>query len=96
MACIQDSPYPLVYRVTSLPEGWQASQVDADERTFRTTARALEGMQKEALVHEGSRDTAWRASFTRSWLQPAGRHMGRPLHSRFSSLPEFGVYTVTR
>lgn len=60
MTSLQDSPHPLVYRVTSLPPEWHAPLASTGEHTFRSTVRALEGMQKEAVVHGSSRGSAWR------------------------------------
>ena len=60
MASIQASPHPLVYRVANLPADWRAPANAGTGWVFRTTARALEGMQKEAVVHDARGDHAWR------------------------------------
>lgn len=58
MASIESSPHPLGFRVAD------ASLVDAapDKApiAIRAVARALEGMQKEALVRDGPDATVWR------------------------------------
>ncbi len=59
-ASIQASAFPLVFKVgdsSSLPE---ASNNNGDHIAIRTYARALEGMQKEAIVHNGFTNSAWR------------------------------------
>lgn len=54
MASIESSPYPLVFPVRDLPAGWRAPAPQAhaghDWHSLRTAARALAGMQKEAIV----------------------------------------------
>lgn len=57
---IQTSAYPLVFKVgdsSALPEPHNNSH---DRIAIRTVTRALEGMQKEAIVHNGFTNTAWR------------------------------------
>jgi hypothetical protein len=59
MPSIQDSPYPLVFPVAAVPAAFDATPGDASDRLcLRTTAHALSGMQKEAVVCAGS--SAWR------------------------------------
>jgi uncharacterized OsmC-like protein len=57
---IQSSPHPLAFRVAhpaALPDA-QAGRTD--RIAIRTVARALEGMQKEALIKNGLSGAAWR------------------------------------
>jgi organic hydroperoxide reductase OsmC/OhrA len=62
MASIQASPYPLAFAVAELPPTFRAPPCPEDPLalSLRTTARALEGMQKEAVVACGSSGSAWR------------------------------------
>jgi uncharacterized OsmC-like protein len=62
MAAIQDSPYPLVFPVANLPPAFMspAANLDAQQLSIRTTARALTGMQKEAVVVNRATGTCWR------------------------------------
>jgi organic hydroperoxide reductase OsmC/OhrA len=62
MASIADSPYPLAFAVAELPAGFRALRCPDDPlaRSLRTTARALEGMQKEAVVACATTGSAWR------------------------------------
>jgi uncharacterized OsmC-like protein len=55
MSSIQDSLYPLVFPLASLPQGFRPTTPDG----LRTSARALTGMQKEAVV-AGASGPAWR------------------------------------
>ena len=57
---IQSSIHPLVFKVgdiSSLPDPYINTN---DGIAVRTVTRALEGMQKEAIVHNGFTKTAWR------------------------------------
>lgn len=59
MASIQTSPYPLVFRLGNAPTlGFTAPT--SVGTAIRTRSRALEGMQKEAIVCDGSNSRAWR------------------------------------
>lgn len=58
MASIQNSPHPLAFRVASPEVTEFAAAMDAV--VIRTAARALEGMQKEALVYHSPSGSAWR------------------------------------
>jgi organic hydroperoxide reductase OsmC/OhrA len=62
MPSIAHSPHPLVFPVARVPAAFMAPPADlqADRLTVRTTARALDGMQKEAVVAYGASGTAWR------------------------------------
>lgn len=62
MPSLQASPYPLAFAVAELPPGFRAPPCPEDPLALnlRTTARALEGMQKEAVVACGASGTAWR------------------------------------
>jgi len=62
MPSIQASPYPLAFAVAELPAAFRAPPCPEDPLalSLRTTARALEGMQKEAVVACGGTGTAWR------------------------------------
>jgi uncharacterized OsmC-like protein len=62
MASIQASPYPLAFAVAELPANFRARPCADDPLALnlRTTARAMEGMQKEAVVACGATGTAWR------------------------------------
>ena len=62
MASIQASPHPLAFAVAELPANFRAPPCPEDPLalSLRTTARALEGMQKEAVVAGGINGTAWR------------------------------------
>jgi len=59
MASIESSPYPLAFRVGNANE-LQFVAPDLGEISIRTKARALEGMQKEAVVSYGPTETSWR------------------------------------
>lgn len=59
MAAIQDSPYPLVFKVDNA-DGLGFDPLPDSDVHIRTAARALDGMQKEALVQYGPTGTAWR------------------------------------
>jgi len=57
---IQQSPYPLVFRVDpdSFPK--DVASATTDQASVRVDARALEGMQKEAVVQRGPGGATWR------------------------------------
>lgn len=60
MPSIQSSSHPLVFKVddtAALPEPHNNS---GDIIAIRAVTRALQGMQKEAIVHNGFTKTAWR------------------------------------
>jgi len=59
MASIESSPYPLAFRIGNANE-LQFVAPDLGEISIRTQARALEGMQKEAVVTYGPTETSWR------------------------------------
>ncbi|HEX9811723.1 MAG TPA: OsmC family protein [Burkholderiales bacterium] len=59
MASIQTSPYPLVFRLGNAPALGCTAPASAGV-AIRTKSRALEGMQKEAVVCDGSNGRAWR------------------------------------
>lgn len=60
MTTIDSNRWPLVFRAE--PVGVQAQAPDAgpDQIAVRTAVRALEGMQKEAIVHYGPTGATWR------------------------------------
>lgn len=58
MASIESSSYPLGFRVADA--SLVAAPPDKAPISIRTVARALEGMQKEALVRDGPDGTVWR------------------------------------
>jgi organic hydroperoxide reductase OsmC/OhrA len=62
MASTQDSPLPPAYAVARLPAPLSArsNQGQAQARCLRTSARLLDGMQKEALVACGRSGLGWR------------------------------------
>lgn len=62
MARLQDSPYPLAFAIAQVPANLRALPChdDALARSLRTSARALEGMQKEAVVSCGASGNTWR------------------------------------
>jgi organic hydroperoxide reductase OsmC/OhrA len=61
MASLQDSPHPLAFAVADCPPDLRPGPSTAPgERRLRTTARALEGMQKEAVVATPGTGIAWR------------------------------------
>lgn len=60
MPSIQSSPHPMIFKVQKdlfLPE---IPHGDSDKIAMRTVTRALEGMQKEAVVNDMFTNTAWR------------------------------------
>jgi uncharacterized OsmC-like protein len=61
MASIQESPYPLVFKVADPDGGAGRAELAgrSDATPIRVEARALEGMQKEALVRVGD-GPGWR------------------------------------
>lgn len=62
MPSIQASPYPLAFALAEVPATFRAPHYPEDPQALilRTTARALEGMQKEAVVAGGAGSKAWR------------------------------------
>lgn len=62
MPTIQDSPWPLAFAVAQLPATMRAASCHGapQAHSLRTTARTLEGMQKEAVVSRAGHDRAWR------------------------------------
>ena len=58
MTSIQDSPFPLAFEVDTLPDAFRAPVNGTT--AVRTTARALQGMQKEAVVSIGPSGKIWR------------------------------------
>lgn len=62
MTSIENSPYPLAFAVTDLPAAFTAPAGNTltAQDSFRTSARALGGMQKEAVVAHGATGTSWR------------------------------------
>ena len=60
MDCIENSPFPLVFKLDgALPVELRANQ-HGRRLQLRTATRALAGMQKEALVNYGPTGTTWR------------------------------------
>ncbi len=60
MPSIESSPYPLVFRVDDdleLPDAYCAG---SDKVAIRTMTRALDGMQKEAIVRDSLCNATWR------------------------------------
>lgn len=60
MASIQSSPYPLVFKVADPRAHYDCPPIDKSRIGLRLLARAMEGMQKEALVYHGPTGTCWR------------------------------------
>ncbi len=60
MSSIQCIGQPLVYKVSEQSAALKESPHVDDETAIRLQARALEGMQKEAIVYDGPSNTAWR------------------------------------
>jgi len=60
MASIQSSPHPLVFKVDDTAALPEPNNNNGDIIAIRAVTRALEGMQKEAIVHNGFTKTAWR------------------------------------
>lgn len=60
MPSIQDSPFPLAFKVGNADTLGFAPEAAAGEIRVRTHVRALEGMQKEVLVEYGPTGTVWR------------------------------------
>ncbi len=57
---IQSSAFPLVFKVGDTSDLPAPYSIKEDGIAIRTVTRALEGMQKEAIVHNGCTKTAWR------------------------------------
>lgn len=60
MTDIESLGYPLVYKANVSEAEGEKPAVDAESIAIRAEIRALEGMQKEALIHNGSTGTTWR------------------------------------
>ena len=60
MTSIESSPHPLAFKVGNTAEIRLGDPLAGDEIRITTAARAIEGMQKEALVREGPGGTVWR------------------------------------
>jgi organic hydroperoxide reductase OsmC/OhrA len=60
MECIENSPFPLAFKLSDASSGMLAASRAGRRLQLRTTTRALAGMQKEALVNYGPTDTTWR------------------------------------
>ena len=60
MINIQSSPYPLVYKVAVVDRRQPETDLNAACISLRTHARALEGMQKEAIVENPANGSRWR------------------------------------
>ena len=60
MPSIQDSPFPLAFKVGNADALGFAPEAAEGEIRVRTHVRALEGMQKEVLVEYGPTGTVWR------------------------------------
>lgn len=60
MASIQSSPYPLVFKVADPQAHYEFPAIEKNRIGLRTLVRAMEGMQKEALVYYGATGTSWR------------------------------------
>ena len=60
MNCIENSPYPLVFKLGNLADFPFAASNKGKRLHYRTATRALAGMQKEALVSDGRNDSCWR------------------------------------
>lgn len=62
MASIQDSPHPLAFPLEALPAPLRPRPSPDDPLgiNLRCSARALQGMQKEAIVANSSNGTGWR------------------------------------
>jgi uncharacterized OsmC-like protein len=60
MDSIETSSYPLVFKVDADKDFPIKAQVDDKNVTVRAATRALEGMQKECVLHYGPTDTTWR------------------------------------
>jgi len=60
MPSIQSISYPLIYKIDKQSTLPQAHMVAENKIAIRTMTRALEGMQKEAIVNDSYSNTAWR------------------------------------
>jgi len=60
MPSIQSIGHPLVFKVDQGSTALEVPPHKNDEIAIRLKARALEGMQKEAVVHHGPSNTIWR------------------------------------
>jgi hypothetical protein len=60
MSSIQSISHPLVFKVDQGSAALEVPPHENDEIAIRLKARALEGMQKEAIVHHGPSNTIWR------------------------------------
>jgi hypothetical protein len=60
MVSIQSSPHPLVFKVGNVGEFGTGGASSGDRIRIATAARALDGMQKEALVHSAASGSVWR------------------------------------
>lgn len=60
MRNIESSPHPLVFKVEAGERTVRHAGSRAGCISLRTSARALEGMQKEAIVENPSTGSAWR------------------------------------
>jgi organic hydroperoxide reductase OsmC/OhrA len=60
MDCIENSSYPLVFKLGKLADFPFAASNESERQHYRTATHALAGMQKEALVSDGRNGTCWR------------------------------------
>lgn len=60
MTSIQSSPHPLIFKIDKHETLPCAHNIGVNKIAIRTMTRALEGMQKEAIVHDSFSDAAWR------------------------------------
>lgn len=60
MTAIETSTHPLVFKAANASELPLSAPVNGRRLSFRTSTRALQGMQKEAVVSYGNAGTTWR------------------------------------
>jgi hypothetical protein len=60
MPSIETSRYPLIFKVDNQQELPSANDDDKNKIAIRTMTRALEGMQKEAIINDSFTNSAWR------------------------------------
>ena len=60
MTSIESSLHPLIFKIDNYETLPCAHNADEGRVAIRTMTRALEGMQKEAIVHDSFSDVAWR------------------------------------
>ena len=60
MPSIESSPHPLIFKIANRDPLPSSHSNDKNQIAIHTMTRALDGMQKEAIVNDSFTNTAWR------------------------------------